>query len=61
VAAGTWGVLEVEAGELGFHAATEPPLDIQVDAGRPQPIPPEVDHHVELVGPVRFRVAFLTR
>lgn len=59
VAAGTWGRIVVEAGRLRFRAATEPPLDTVVEPGRPQPIPPEVVHSVEPVGPVRFTVQFL--
>jgi tellurite methyltransferase len=61
VAAATWGLLEVEVGSLRFQAATSPPLDVEVVPGAPQPIPPEVEHHVELTGPARFHLAFLTR
>jgi len=61
VAAGTWGLLEVEAGEVRFSADTDPPIDNVVAPGRPQPIPPDVEHRVELVGPVRLHVTFLTR
>lgn len=59
VAAGAWGLLVVEEGELGFHAATEPPIDVVLRAGDRQPIPPDVLHNVELTGPVRFHVDFL--
>ena len=61
IAAGTWGLLEVEVGEVRFQADTGPALDIQVTSARPQPIPPEVDHHVELTGRSRFHITFLTR
>ena len=59
VAAGTWALLEVEQGEVRFHAATEPPLDLVVTPGHPQPIPPEVDHHVQPSEGARFHVTFL--
>ena len=58
---GTWGRLQVEHGEVRFHAETEPPLEIVVGAGASQPIPPDVEHHVELSGAVRFSVEFLRR
>jgi tellurite resistance-related uncharacterized protein len=61
VAPGVWGLLRVEAGRLRFRAATEPPLDVVVDPGTPQPIPPDVDHHVEIEDPVRFYLQFLSR
>lgn len=61
VPAGTWGVLHVEQGRLRFVAATDPPLDVVVEPGAPQSIPPEVEHHVEPLGPVRFFLEFLTR
>ena len=60
VAAGTWGVLEVEAGGVRFHADTEPPTDVRVTSGRSQPIPPELDHHIEPEEGARFRITFLT-
>ena len=61
VAAGTWGLLRVERGWLRFHAETSPPLHVVVDATLPQPIPPEVEHHLELDGEVRFAITFLRR
>jgi hypothetical protein len=36
-------------------------LDVIVVPGSPQPIPPDVVHHVEPIGPVRFAVEFLRR
>ena len=59
VAAGTWGLLEVEAGAVRFQADTHPPIDVVVTVDRPQPIPPEVDHHVEPQEGARFHVTFL--
>ena len=61
VARETWGNLVVEAGRLRFRAATSPPIDRVVGAGGEQPIPPDVVHSVEPLGPVRFRVEFLGR
>ena len=61
VAAGTWGRLQVERGHLRFRAETQPPLDVLVDPDAPQPIPPEVDHHVEPLGDARFSVESLRR
>ncbi len=60
VAAGTWGRLEVEAGAVRFVADTDPRLDVLVVPGRPQAIPPELDHHVTPEDDARFRVTFLT-
>ena len=61
VAAGTWGRLWVRQGELRFRLGTEPPLEVIVRPGHPQPIPPEVEHEVEPLGTVRFYVEFLQR
>jgi tellurite methyltransferase len=61
VAAETWGLLEVEVGEVCFRADTDPPIDVVVTPDRPQPIPPELDHHVEPAPGARFRVTFLAR
>jgi len=59
VAPGVWGLLRVEEGRLRFHAGTEPPLDVLVGPEAPQPIPPDVEHHVELADGVRFSIQFL--
>jgi tellurite resistance-related uncharacterized protein len=59
VAAERWGLLEVEVGEVRFQADTRPPLDLNVTPGRPQPIPPELDHHIEPADGARFHVTFL--
>jgi tellurite methyltransferase len=61
VAAGTWGRLRVERGGVRFRAETHPPLDVVVGPDTPQAIPPEVEHHVEPLGEVRFAVEFLRR
>lgn len=59
VASATWGLLRVEAGSLRFVANTEPATEVEIVEGKSQPIPPDVEHHVEVVGPVRFAVDFL--
>jgi len=59
VAAGTWGRIVVQAGRLRFVAATTPTLDVELEAGSTQGIPPEVTHEVEPLGAVRFSVEFL--
>lgn len=61
VAAGTWGRIHVTVGSLRFRAATTPPIDVVLGPGDSQPIPPALEHEVELLGPVRFSVAFLRR
>src|SRR5579875_3317498 len=58
VGASTWGRIVVERGRLRFSAATTPPLDVVLEPGAAQAIPPEVDHEVEPCGPVRFRIDF---
>lgn len=57
--AGVWGRLWVESGALWL--CFEPPLAIEVlaEPGSPAAIPPQLRHHVRLVGPVRFHVEFL--
>jgi len=58
VAAGTWGRIVVQAGRLRFVAATAPTIDVELEAGSTQAIPPEVIHEVEPLGAVRFSVEF---
>ena len=58
VAAGTWGRIVVHDGRLRFAAATTPAIDVELDAGSAQGIPPEVRHEVEPLGAVRFAVEF---
>jgi tellurite resistance-related uncharacterized protein len=59
LAAGTWGRLRVERGDLRLRARTHPALDVVVSAGASQAIPPEVEHEVEPCGSVRFAIEFL--
>jgi tellurite resistance-related uncharacterized protein len=59
VASGTWGRLRVEAGSLRFFARTDPLTDVIVESDRAQGIPPDVEHHIEPRGRIRFAVDFL--
>lgn len=59
VAIGTWARLRIEQGELRFCAETEPVIDVLLEAGAEQAIPPGVAHAVEPHGSVRFFVEFL--
>lgn len=61
VAAGTWGVLRVVEGGIGFVMATVPPIDVSLVAGDRQPIPPGVPHHLVGDGPFLVAVDFLVR
>ena len=57
VAPGVWGVLVVRDGSL--RLVWERVHDVCVlSAGDRQVIPPDVEHHVEVDGPVRFVVEF---
>lgn len=60
VAAGIWGELEVHEGRMRFVMAAEPVLDVVVRPDAIQVIPPEVEHRVELLGPVRFSITYFT-
>lgn len=57
--AGTWGRLVVEEGALRLWFS--PPLSLEVAGhpGAPIVIPPQLEHHVLVAGPVRFHVEFL--
>ena len=59
IASGLWGLLTVHAGRVRFVAGTAPPIDRVLGAGDEQPIPPEVAHHVEPLGPMACAVTFL--
>jgi tellurite methyltransferase len=61
VGGATWGCLAVLEGSVGFSLATDPALEVQVGAGDCQAIPPGVEHHLRLAGPVRLTVQFLSR
>ena len=56
---GTWGRIAVHSGQLRFIMSSEPPIDVVLGPGSSQAIPPQVEHEVQLLGPVRFRIDFL--
>lgn len=58
VAEATWGCLRVLEGSLRITMDLDPSLDVRVEAGAQQPIPPGVRHLLTLDGPVRFAVEF---
>ena len=59
---GTWGLIEVEAGQL-IYRITDPrrPASerLLTPGGEPGVVEPTIRHHVEPLGPVRFHVTFL--
>lgn len=60
LATGTWGRLQVTDGQLTFVPGSGWEADgpAQLGTGSSQTIPPAMAHHVELDGPVRFRIDF---
>ncbi|HEY2563234.1 MAG TPA: DUF3565 domain-containing protein [Acidimicrobiales bacterium] len=58
VAAGTWGRIVVHHGRMRFTAATAPVIDVELEVGSAQAIPPEIDHQLEPLGAVRFAIEF---
>lgn len=59
VAAGRWGRLVVHQGSVGLSLSTDPPLAFVLRSGDSQPIPPGVEHHLQLSGAVRLVLEFL--
>lgn len=58
-APGTWGRIFVRTGRLRFRAATDPPIEVELEPGTAQAIPPGVEHDIVPTGPVRFTLEFL--
>ena len=58
VADATWGCLCVLEGSLTLTFDLAPPLEIRLEEGARQPIPPGLRHLVALDGPARFAVEF---
>jgi len=56
---GTWGRVEVAEGRIRYVAGLPAPADAVLEAGDIGIVVPEHTHHVELMGPSRFRVVFL--
>lgn len=57
---GTWGRIVVFQGQLRFVARTNPVTDVVVQPGCAQAIPPDIDHQVQPLGPVRFSIDFFS-
>lgn len=55
---GTWGVLRVLEGQLRFVAHSVTTLEVVVTSGTSQAVPPEMEHEVHVIGPVRFALEF---
>jgi tellurite resistance-related uncharacterized protein len=55
---GVWAVIVVESGQLDYTFES-PFRTFLLGPERPGVIPPEVPHHVTVIGPVRFHVEFL--
>jgi tellurite methyltransferase len=57
---GTWGRIVVKEGRLLFSMASEPRLEVELthQTGA-QAIPPDIEHEVSPIGPVRFSIEFL--
>jgi tellurite methyltransferase len=60
IAAGSWGQLIVRNGRLRFTLRTTPELELIVGPDATQAIPPEIEHVVHPLGPVRFSIHFLS-
>jgi len=59
LAPGTWGRIVVQIGTLRFIMFSEPRIEVVLQPGSSQAIPPTVEHEVQLLGPVRFTIDFL--
>ena len=57
--AGVWGKLEILDGDLVYVIDDLEDLRLPLKAGETGVIVPQQYHHLELTGPVRFRVIFL--
>ncbi|MGH9224941.1 MAG: DUF3565 domain-containing protein [Acidimicrobiales bacterium] len=58
---GTWGLVRVHAGPVRVTLATEPPIEVVLEAGSSQPVPPEVDYSLVPSGDAGFSFDVLTR
>jgi tellurite resistance-related uncharacterized protein len=57
---GTWGRIVVKDGRLLFSMESEPRLQVELtDRTGAQAIPPDIEHQVSPIGPVRFSIDFL--
>ena len=56
---GVWGRLCVIEGALDYIISCSPPFQQRINAGEYGIIEPESLHHVQIIGPVRFKIEFL--
>lgn len=56
--AGVWGKLQVKQGALDYVVIGPPETRQRVEAGGHAIIEPQVQHRVEMLGPVLFQVEF---
>lgn len=61
IAKGNWGVLKLHKGQAQFFLEVSPPLEVLLNAGAAQPIPPEVPHRVTLLAPSEIIIEFWSR
>lgn len=52
---GVWGLVVVESGEVELHIEGQ---TLRLDAAHPGVIPPEIPHHLALIGSVQLHVVF---
>ena len=57
---GVWAVIEVVEGTLDCRVFTSAPVVLHLRAGDAEAMPPQLEHQVESVGPVRFQVRLLS-
>lgn len=58
---GTWGKIIILEGRMRYVCQAPVAQEFELDAQTPGVIPPELPHHVEPLGKVRFRVEFYSR
>jgi tellurite resistance-related uncharacterized protein len=58
LARGVWGRIAMSEGRMRFVSETDPVFEVVITPDAPQPIPPELTHRVEPLGPVRFVIQF---
>lgn len=55
---GVWGLIHVESGRLGYRIHAPYDVHETLTPGAPGVVMPEVEHEVEITGPVEFHVEF---
>jgi hypothetical protein len=58
-ASDVWDRIVVHHGELRVVVSTKPLLAVVLGSGSSQPIPPDVEYALGILGPVRFSIDFL--